>query len=61
MTLSLTLRQLIHRYHIRYVSEIAPGLTTLSKDTEITLASSGKFLTFQGHPALTYEILRTMV
>ncbi|KAI7781506.1 hypothetical protein LA080_014682 [Diaporthe eres] len=51
----------IHKYHIRYVSELAPGFTQLSKDNEITLASSGKILTFQGHPELTYDISRTLI
>lgn len=57
----LTSHQLIHKYHNQYVSELAPGFKTLSNDTEITLDSSGRFLTFQGHPELTYEISRTMI
>lgn len=43
------------------MSELAPGFKPLSKDNEITLASSGKILTFQGHPELTYEISRTLI
>ncbi|KAJ0116655.1 hypothetical protein J7T55_009805 [Diaporthe amygdali] len=52
---------LLHKYHIRYVPELAPDFTTLSEDSEITLASLGKILTFQGQPELTCEISKTLI
>lgn len=59
--IALTPRQRIHKYHTRCVSDLAPGFTQLSKDNEITVAPSGRILTFQGHPELTYEMSRTLI
>lgn len=46
----------MHKYHVRYVSELANDFTTLATHNDISLADSGRILTFQGHPELTFEI-----
>jgi GMP synthase-like glutamine amidotransferase len=51
---------MLHKYHVRYVSDLAPGLRPLAKENEITI-SSRKILTFQGHPEMTNEISRLLV
>ncbi|KUI63304.1 hypothetical protein VM1G_11049 [Cytospora mali] len=47
---------MLHKVHVRYVSETAPGFTLLAKENEITLSSSKTILTSQGHPEMTNEI-----
>lgn len=51
---------MLHKYHVRYVSDLAPGFRPLAKENEITI-SSRKILTFQGHPEMTNEISRLLV
>lgn len=46
----------MHKYHVRYVSELAHDFTPLAAHNDISLSDSGRILTFQGHPELTYEI-----
>lgn len=48
--------QKLHKYHVRYVSELAPGFAPLGQENEISLLSSGRILTFQGHPEMTFDI-----
>lgn len=52
--------QLLHKYHLRYVSVPAPDFTLLAPGQEITRSWSGKVLTFQGHPELTAEISQAL-
>lgn len=50
------LLQRIQKYHVRYVETMAPGTLPLAELNEISISSSGRILTFQGHPELTSEI-----
>lgn len=51
---------MLHKYHVRYISEIAPGFMPLASHNEIALSSSRRILTSQGHPEMTSDISKLL-
>ncbi|KAJ4417871.1 hypothetical protein N0V82_005928 [Gnomoniopsis sp. IMI 355080] len=50
----------MHKYHVRYISRLAPGFASLTESNEISISESDRIMTFQGHPEMTYEISKAL-
>lgn len=53
--------QLLQKYHKRYMSRLAPDFTALAGRCEISCSKEKGIITFQGHPDLSREIVRTLI
>ncbi|KAF0319187.1 hypothetical protein K4K61_005081 [Colletotrichum sp. SAR11_59] len=52
---------LLQKYHKRYISRLAPDFTALAERCEISCSTEKGIITFQGHPDLSREIVRTLI
>ncbi|KAI8244571.1 Glutamine amidotransferase-like protein chyE [Colletotrichum sp. SAR 10_96] len=52
---------LLQKYHKRYISRLAPNFTALAERCEISCSREKGIITFQGHPDLSREIVRTLI
>ncbi|KAI8157424.1 hypothetical protein K4K49_006754 [Colletotrichum sp. SAR 10_70] len=52
---------LLQKYHKRYISRLAPDFTALAERCEISCSKEKGIITFQGHPDLSREIIRTLI